>query len=381
MEKNEPNYERYLFIGIVFTLLIAAGFSYYWLSEPTRLTQAAESFSIERVHRGGEVYIDQCASCHGAEGEGGIGPALNDRDLLRNTLDEIFFSVIRSGVPGTEMPGWSVDFGGPLTDEDIRDVVAFIRSWEPTAPVIEPVVFEPDSARGALLYTITCAVCHGERGAGTDKAPALNDADRLKSLDNDWYRATIRNGRPARGMPTWGTVLSPNQIEDIISLIDAWREGKRVEAAFSVTDLIDSAIFSLEEDDPESAAIHLTRALTVAEGAGAEILRNAATQLAGGSDAGALATLIILQEEWPIGDSENGQVIYAEKCGVCHGGEGEGGIGSPMQSSEFIQGSSNADLVKFISEGRAGTAMAGFKGRLTLDEIADVIAFLRTLQE
>jgi len=145
--------------------------------------------------------------------------------------------------------------------------------------------------------------------------------------------------------------------------------------------LIDSAIFSLDEDDPESAAIHLTRALTVAEGAGAEILRNAASQLAEGDDAGALATLNVLQEEWPIGDAENGQVIYAEKCAVCHGGEGEGGIGSPMQSSEFIQGSTNAELVEFIIEGRTGTAMAGFEDRLTLDEIADVIAFLRTFQE
>ena len=126
MNKNEPNYERYMIVGLVLTLLILVGFSFYWLGESTRLTHAAEEFANERVHRGRTIYTEQCGSCHGADGEGGVGTALNDKNILKNTLDDIFFSVIRSGVPSTQMPAWSVDFGGPLTDEDIKDVVAFI---------------------------------------------------------------------------------------------------------------------------------------------------------------------------------------------------------------------------------------------------------------
>jgi mono/diheme cytochrome c family protein len=380
MNKNEPNYERYIIVGLVLTLLVLAGFSNYWMGESNRLEDAAKHFANERVQHGRRVYSEQCVSCHGPEGEGGMGTALNNKSLLKNTLDEIFYSVIRSGVPSTQMPAWSVDFGGPLTDEDIRDVVAFIRAWEPTAPEIEPAVFEPDSSRGALLFSTTCSICHGDDGKGSDDGPAVNDTLRLVTLDNDWYRGVIANGRPAKGMPTWGTVLNPNQIEDLIALVDDWREGIEVEAAFSVTDLIASAIFSLEDEDPNSAAIHLTRALTVAEGTAAEILRNAGAQLLDEDDAGALVTLTTLQEQWPIGDALLGGEIYAEKCGVCHGQEGEGGIGPAMQPSQFVQDYNNAELVEFILEGRSGTAMAGFDSRLNEDEIANVVTFLRGWQ-
>jgi len=36
-------------------------------------------------------------------------------------------------VPGSPMPAWSQEHGGPLTDQDINDIVAFILSWKPAA--------------------------------------------------------------------------------------------------------------------------------------------------------------------------------------------------------------------------------------------------------
>ncbi len=374
--KNE-NYDRYTIIGLILTLVILGGLIFYWVGETTRLVEASEQFADERVNRGRAIYTEQCVACHGAQGEGGVGFVLNDRNLLKNTLDSVFFSIIRSGVPSTQMPAWSVDYGGPLTDEDVKDVVAFIRAWEPTAPVIEPVVFEPDSGRGALLFASTCSLCHGENGVGSDKAPAINDPTRLASLEDDWYREVIKNGRPAKGMPTWGTVLSPEQIEDILALVDAWREGTVVEPEFSVTDLLASAVFSLQEDDPASAAVQVDRALMVAQGPGAEVLRNAAVQLSGEDSVGALVTLEALAAQWPIGDSAAGGEIYATYCLPCHGAQGEGGIGLPLNPSEFVAASTTPDLVEFILAGRTGTAMAGFDGRLAESQIADVIAFLR----
>ncbi|MBE9524918.1 MAG: c-type cytochrome, partial [Chloroflexi bacterium] len=351
MKTKNENYDRYLIIGLVFTLLILVGFSITWFGETPRLEQAAESFSDERVHRGRKVYNEQCVSCHGAQGEGGVGPALNNRAVLKNTLDAIFFSVIRSGVPGTEMPAWSVDFGGPLTDEDVRDAVAYIRAWEPNAPEILPEVFEPNAAVGALLFESTCAICHGANGMGGvsnmdgETIPAINDSQRLAALNDDWYRGTIRNGRPAKGMPTWGTVLSPDQVEHVVALIGSWRSGEDVIAAFSITDLLASAVFSLQEDDPESAHLHVIRALSIAESSGAEVLDNANAQLATGDNLGALATLSALKEQWPIGNSVVGADLYAEKCEVCHGAQGEGGIGTVMQPNLYVQEHTNAELV------------------------------------
>jgi len=381
MKNKRENYQRYLVIGLVFVLIILAAFSIYWLTDSGRLVKAAGELDEERVSRGQEIYNQQCVTCHGAEGEGGIGPALNNRDLLKNTPDDLLFSVIRSGVPSTQMPAWSINFGGPLTDEDVKDVVAFLNSWESTAPVIEPPVFEPDSGRGALLFESTCAICHGSNGAGSDKAPAINDTERLGSLEDDWYRAVIRNGRPAKGMPTWGTVLSPNQIEDLIALIDVWREGGEAVAAFSVTDLIASAVYALQNEDAESAALQIERALkSVPEGPVKEVLLNAQAQLSAGDTAGTLETMQALSQDWPIGDSTNGATVYSQRCAPCHAAGGEGGIGVSLNPNEYVQSLSNAELVEFLKEGRLGTAMAGFEGRLTEQELADVVAFLRLWQ-
>jgi mono/diheme cytochrome c family protein len=378
-EKNE-NYTAHIAVGLIITILVIVGLAIYTLNEPERLALAQETFLNEREERGAIIYEEQCSSCHGGLGEGGIGPAINDRDLLKGTQDEVFFSIIRSGVPGTVMPAWSIDFGGPLTDEDVRDVVAFVRAWESTAPVIEAAVLEPDASQGALLFASTCAVCHGEFGEGTDIAPAINDPDRLSSLDDDWYRGVIRNGRPARGMPTWGTVLSPMQVEDLVALIGSWREGVDVQPDFSVTELLDRAIYSLNNGDAESAALQVARAMTIAQGAGLEILRNAASQLASGDEVGALTTLEALRAEWPIGDPTVGAQVYSTYCAACHGPQGEGGIGPQLNPSEFIQSMSNADLVEFIQVGRPGTAMAGFADRLLEPQIADLVAFVRMWQ-
>lgn len=377
---ERENYTPHLLVGLILTLVLVAGLAFATLGEAARLKEAAATFTSQRVQRGRALYNEQCVNCHGAQGEGGVGPALNNRTLLKNTLDSVFFSVIRSGVPGTQMPAWSVDYGGPLTDEEIRDLVAFIRAWEPNAPEVKPAVFEPDPIRGALLFASTCSICHGENGRG-GTAPALNDPARLQALDDDWYRGVIRYGRPAKGMPTWGTVLSPNQIEDLIALLDAWREGAQVQPVFSPTDLLDQAVFALANDDPASARLHIERGLAVMPGQAAEVLRNAAVLLDADDQAGALAALQALREQWPLGDPTAGAAVYSTYCAPCHGAQGEGGIGVKLQPNAFVQAQTNAQLVEFLLTGRPGTAMAGFKGRLTETQLADVIAFMRLWQQ
>lgn len=127
---NKEDYSSLVALVTILTLALMVIFGWYWIVEKARLTAAADLLKAERIAHAGAIYANQCASCHGLAGEGGVGPALNDRVVLKNTLDGVFYSVIRSGVPNTQMPAWSVEFGGPLTDEDIRSLVAYIRAWE-----------------------------------------------------------------------------------------------------------------------------------------------------------------------------------------------------------------------------------------------------------
>lgn len=380
-EKRE-DYSPVVAIGLGLAVVLLLAFGAYWVGDGPRLEAAAAGLRHERVRRGESLYADQCAACHGLEGQGGVGPALKDRTVLKNTPDQIFFSVIRSGVPNTQMPSWSVDFGGPLTDEDIHDLVAFLRAWEPEAPEVALLERQPDPNQGALLFSGTCAVCHGEDGQGGKPGiPALNDPDRLGNFDNAWYRSVISYGRPAKGMPTWGTVLAPAQINDLVALLAAWRQGQDVRPAYALSDLLDLAYFALSQNDAASGRLHVERALEIGDGQAAELLSQIAVQIDTGDLAGAVAALAALEENWPPGDSLAGAQVYAAHCAVCHGEQGEGGLGKALVGSQFVQAQSNAGLTSLIQEGRPGTAMTGFSEQLSSQQIADLVAWLRTWQK
>jgi hypothetical protein len=67
-------------------------------------------------------------------GEGAIGPALNSKQFLQSATDAQTGTLIAVGIPGTQMSAYSQDFAGPLTSEQIRAIVLFMRTWEDDAP-------------------------------------------------------------------------------------------------------------------------------------------------------------------------------------------------------------------------------------------------------
>lgn len=227
--RSSENYSPFIAVSLVLVLAILASFQVYILREPGRIAADEMNQAHTDVFEGNVLFSTYCVVCHGKQGEGDVGPALNDKTFLSSTDNDTIFSVISSGVPGTEMPAWNQIHGGPLTDQEVRQVVAFIRNWEPTAPEVHTVESSGDAAQGLKIYNSTCIVCHGETGKGTDRAPALNDPAKLAEFDDEWYSNTITNGRPAQGMPTWGTVLSPLQVRHLIALLRAWQRGETVQ--------------------------------------------------------------------------------------------------------------------------------------------------------
>lgn len=380
MNVNKPkeDYSRWLLIGLVFTVIILVAVGIYFIMESPRLVEAADVTSKDAVAEGRKIYNEQCANCHGAQGEGGVGLPLNSKKLLASTSDDVLFSIIKSGVPMTQMPAWSVANGGPLTDQDVRNVVSFIRSWEPNAPLIEPEVFTPSAERGLLLFNTTCATCHGIDGQVGVNGEPRDDQKKLSALEKEVFQAAIVNGLPASGMPGYNGVLTSEQLDDLSALMDAWRQGETVAAPYKITDEINAAIFALQQEDTNSAKLRVKNALSVASGMSEQKLTEIDDQLSRENTANAQALLVAFIKQYPIGDPSNGQVLYAEKCAPCHGQNGEGGVGMKLNPSQFVKDQTNAQLLEFILTGRPGTAMAGFNGRLTENEIADIIAFLRT---
>lgn len=87
--------------------------------------------------RGATLYAANCASCHGATGAGdgpaGLAlvpkPARHDDGVYMNALsNEHLFKVVKEGGPAVGKSPLMAPWGGMLTDAQIWDVVAFVRS-------------------------------------------------------------------------------------------------------------------------------------------------------------------------------------------------------------------------------------------------------------
>jgi disulfide bond formation protein DsbB len=101
------------------------------------------------------------------------------------------------------------------------------------------------------------------------------------------------------------------------------------------------------------------------------------------------------EEALPVsmGDAAAGKEQYDVICIACHGPGGEGieNLGKPFTTSEFLREKSDEELVAFIKVGRpsgdplntTGIDMPpkGGNPALTDDQIVDIIAYVRTLQE
>lgn len=317
---RSENNSRLLWTSLILAGLILAAFQLYLNREPARIQAVQAADRQQLISAGQALYLQNCASCHGAEGEGADAPALNSKQFLTAAHDETLFGLIVSGIPGSEMPAWSQAHGGPFTDEEIRQMVAFIRSWEPTAPELGQQRMRVDAKRGAQIFAGTCAICHGPNGQG-GTAPALNDPAKLQQFDDVWYTETIARGRPAQGMPVWGTVLSPQQIGDLVALIGAWRRGEQIVVG-DMAGLLKDALHALEHNEIGEATELLEQAADMAEHEQAEVIEQALAALDAGNIKEATALIKQTQEmmgemmgEMAAPESEHGEETPASEHG------------------------------------------------------------------
>jgi mono/diheme cytochrome c family protein len=381
--KRSQEVFRLLVVALVLTVGILFAFQIYLLREPGRIQNVLAADKAEQVSRGQQLFAQNCAACHGNNGEGDIGPALNSKKFLASTEDGRISSLISSGVPGTAMPSWSQAYGGPLTDEQIRELVGFIRNWEATAQDVVKPSPTPDASQGQVIFDSTCYACHGKNGEGTDRAPALNSKDLLTRFDDNWLRQTISDGRPAKGMPTWGKVLSPEQINNVVAYLRSWQ------ATAPLIQTPTAAPSSLSSPTPTNAGPGATAVAGPTDTPAADVARPSNGNLTGGP---ALDLT---------GNSASGASLFVQNCQKCHGDQGKGGVDNPgstdgtvpplnpiddtIKNSNLKTFAYNIDL--FIEHGSTpeGSSPAnvmpawGDEHKLSPQQIADLIAYIISL--
>ncbi len=133
------NTQRQIFLIVVLMFISVAGCAAYTTIDlPIRAERQADFFEAESIERGALLYANNCRTCHGIRGEGGVGLTLNkasfrnqeplvlsqNQDLIRRTLT--------CGRAGTLMPAWLDANGGSLTANQLEHLVRLL-----TAPLEE----------------------------------------------------------------------------------------------------------------------------------------------------------------------------------------------------------------------------------------------------
>ncbi len=311
-----------------------------------------------------------CLGCHKYQGRGGVlGPDItyfgdktkHDFDFAHikgeHTVEQWLiehFMLPGEVSPGTLMPDMDLSLA------KARSLSLYLLSLHrKTAPAeLRPVVHSGwvsgqgspggTAFSGKTLYGMFCSACHGADGFGSTMraglwppevdpwgreweahdvvverrdefelpVPSLNHPDTLAVASDDYLRQIITGGRSGTNMLAWGAGeggLTTGEIDRLVAHLRSW-----------------------ESAGPPTESISASR-----------------------------------------GNSRHGRALYRTRCLGCHGSRGQGGIGVALNSPSFLAAASDEFLRDTIIQGRANTAMPGWK-HLRATEVSDLLAYLRT---
>jgi mono/diheme cytochrome c family protein len=301
------------------------------------------------------LFENNCAVCHGNQGQGGVAPALaGDKNLADSNY--VISRIVMGG-------GGMLSFNSKLSSEQIAKVASYIRtSWGNDFGAVNPAqvaqkhgggqaAFIPPpstvsggpqaqvapggvAGKGAAIFVQQgCASCHGGSGEG-GSGPKLRGDDRLKDT-NFVITQILHGGGP---MPAFEGKLSAAQIADVASYIrTSWGN-----TFGEVTE----------------AQVKISRS------------NSSSTESGGGKPGGAISG----GQQSGGAANEGAQLFMQQGCASCHGSSGEGGVGPRLAGDEKLR--NTALVITQILHG--GGPMPAFEGRLSAAQIADVSTYIRT---
>ena len=274
-------------VALLLTAVSAVGLPAYWVMESNRQINAVKGFDVRSVKRGHSLFQPTdspehgahfgCATCHGADGSGGVAkytitdvlgrteqvtwkaPAINTVAYRYSTAQ--IRSILVYGRAGTPMPAWGTKGGGPMNDQQIDDLVLFMQ----TSAADDGLKIDQEAAKeaarkdaegearkmgkldaagqpmvdGSVLFSANCARCH-TRGWSIDRpevpgggsyGPNLRGGATVRQFPNvedmiefinesaqygDSYGLTGIGHDAGGGMPAFGQVLPEEDIKAIV---------------------------------------------------------------------------------------------------------------------------------------------------------------------
>lgn len=113
------------FVNVIEVLALVAALAFVIALFTNGSGPSASGSSYSGPRAGNEIFAASCAVCHGDDGQGGVGPQLNDGAVVAaypNVQDEV--KVVENGKGGGRMPS----FASQLSKAEIQAVVEYTRT-------------------------------------------------------------------------------------------------------------------------------------------------------------------------------------------------------------------------------------------------------------
>lgn len=180
---------------------------------------------------------------------------------------------------------------------------------------------------GESVYKQQCVSCHGDKGKGEGlkAGTALNNQDFLNSLSDKDLHNYIKYGRTGMGMPSYRSIISEEELNNLVAFIRNWQT----------------------EEIKQSAPKVIT------------------------------------------GNPDKGVRLYQLYCQTCHGEDGAGmpNMGPALSNADYLKYTSNKQIWISTAYGRKDTGMGpslkGLDGvrQLKSEQITDIVIYIRSLQK
>jgi len=219
------------------------------------------------VAEGRVLFSGLCVTCHGFDGAGGAGPALNRPRLLSAPDDASLRTIISEGIPNRGMPRVR-----RVSDDELRQLAAYVRMLGRSAR--PPVRGNPQ--RGSQVYNnLGCAGCHIVGGQGGSLGPELSDIGWLRG--SDYLRQAILE--PAARLPQGTLPVLSRGYSEYLPVSVVMRDGREVRGV-----RLNEDVFTIQLRDP-GGTLHSVRksdASVIRKETGASLMPSYANRIAGG---------------------------------------------------------------------------------------------------
>lgn len=177
-----------------------------------RVSAQSDLMKLQNVQRGQAEFRRSCASCHGTDAMGGVGPNLVQSSLVRHDQNgNLIAPVIQEGRPDKGMPAFPT-----MDSAEISDIVAFLHARVAVASVVSSeglaggyslqqlLTGNAEAGKRYFYGAGKCATCHSPTGDLAGIARKYSPADLESNFlypphDNVTATVSLNSGRQFHG--------------------------------------------------------------------------------------------------------------------------------------------------------------------------------------